>query len=102
MWDGYGGHEQAITACICTVPDGVPYDTACVLLPGEHSFIQRPSYVSYRHMRVDAIEHIEKMLSTSVWIGQPPCSDDVLTKIIGGVCHSRLTPREFKRLFGCP
>lgn len=99
---GYGAAPHVVMVCLCTVPDGVPYDTACVLQPGQHQFVQRPSYLAYRHMRIDPVTHVDQMIAKNVWIPQASCTEAVLQQVIAGVCVSKLTPREFKRLFNCP
>ena len=99
---GYGASTQVILASICSVPNNVPYHTACVLQVGQHPFIQHPSYVSYRHLRIETEAHVDNMIATNVWIPQPACSNALLQQIVSQVCASRLTPREFKQLFNCP
>jgi hypothetical protein len=42
------------------------------------------------------------MIANAVWIGHEECTVEVLQKIIAGICVSRLTPREFKKIFACP
>lgn len=99
---GYGNAPQVVMVCICTVDESLPYDEACVLQPGQHPFIQHPSYLAYRHMRVDSASHVDRMIATNVWIPQTDCTVAVLQQIRAGVCASRLTRREFKQLFNCP
>ncbi len=98
---GYGSTPQIILVSLCSVHDGVPYDPACVLEAGDHPFIQRKSYIAYRHMRVDSEAHVDAMLEKGVWQSHVDCTPSVMQQIIGNVCASKLAPREFKRLFGC-
>jgi len=100
--DGYGSSPHVITACICTLDVDIPHDAACILQPGDHPFIQHPSYVSYRHMRVDPVAHVDQMLVKNLWQAHIDCAATLHQRITAGVCASRLSPREFKRLFNCP
>lgn len=84
-----------------SIRPGIPHDTACELDHGDHPFIKHPSFISYRHMRLEDQPHVEGMVEKSVWIPNSPCSPALLQRIVQGVCISKLTPREYKRLFGC-
>lgn len=95
----YGQAPQFAMVSATTLREGVPHDPACILQPGEHSFIRHPSYLAYRYMRIDAVQHIEKMVACSTWKPNQPCSPDLLGRIVSGVAQSRLTPREYKRIF---
>jgi hypothetical protein len=98
----YGSAPQLAMVSATTLRDGVPHDPACVLEAGDHPFIQHRSYLAYRYMRLDASTHVEKMVSGAVWKPHDPCPADLLQRIVAGVCQSRLTPREYKRIFQCP
>lgn len=97
----YGTTPQLAMVSATSIRDGVPHDSACELMPGDHPFIQHPSYISYRNLRVDGCPHIENMVESSVWTAHQPCSVELLARIVAGVCKSKLTSREFKLLFGC-
>ncbi len=98
----YGSAPQLAMVSATTLREGVPHDPACVLEAGEHPFIQHRSYLAYRYMRLDSSAHVEKMVSGAVWKPHDPCAGDILQRIVSGVCQSRLTPREYKRIFHCP
>jgi hypothetical protein len=100
--DGYGPLAQVAMVNATTLREGVPYDPACVVEAGEHAFIKHRSYLAYRHMRVDTSTHVEHMVRSGAWTARDPCSPDLLHRIAAGVCLSRLTPREYKRVFECP
>ena len=96
----YGTQPQLAMVSVTSIKEGIPHDTACVLAPDDHPFIQRPSYVAYRHLRIDSLSHVSQMVGSS-WQQHQQCSPVLLQRIIQGVCLSRLTPREFKAIFGC-
>ena len=97
----YGLSPQLAMVSATTLRDGIPHDPACVLQPGEHAFIQHRSYVAYRYMRIDASRHVEKMVGAAIWKPHDACSPELLQRIVAGVCRSRLTPREYQRIFRC-
>ena len=98
----YGQAPQILAASVCSIKVGLPHDTACVLQPGDHAFVQHPSFVSYRHMCVEPEQHVLKMVEQNVWPQNQPCSPQLVQQLIAGVCASKLTPRIYKGFFGCP
>lgn len=84
-----------------SVRPGIPHDTACELQPGDHPFVKHDSFIAYRYMRLEDEPHVVGMVGKSVWTPNSPCSPELLQRIVKGVCISKLTPREYKRLFGC-
>jgi hypothetical protein len=98
---GYGSTPQIAMVSATTLREGIPHDPACVLEPGDHPFIQHRSFISYRHLRLDTDPHVGRMVDSAVWSRHEPCTPALLQRIVAGVCLSKLTPREYKRLFGC-
>lgn len=98
----YGQHEQMLMVSATTLRPELPHDNACVLNAGDHPFIQHPSYVTYRHARLDARAHIVEMVRSGVWVPHEPCSDDLAARVLYGMRVSRLAPREFKSLLPPP
>ena len=62
---GYGPKPQAVMVSATTIRDGIPHDSACELRAGEHPFIQHPSYIAYRYIRLDQTEHVESLVQSS-------------------------------------
>ena len=44
--------ERVLLVNFSSVKEGVPLDSACVLLPGEHPYISKDTFVYYRHAQV--------------------------------------------------
>ncbi|MCD6672662.1 MAG: hypothetical protein LT106_07390 [Burkholderiaceae bacterium] len=84
---------------VTTIRSGIPHDTACELHAGDHPFIRHPSYIAYRHMRVDASAHTAEMVMRGLWKPHERCSPELLARVIAGARVSRLIPREFKAWF---
>ncbi|QPS58455.1 hypothetical protein I6G53_16785 [Serratia plymuthica] len=45
---------------VSSIKPGVPHDNACVLNPGEHRFIQHPSYVVYAEAVIWRVENVAR------------------------------------------
>lgn len=98
---GYGKAPQIVLVNVSTIRDGVPFDPTCIIEPGEHPFIQKRSYVVYRHARVEAVPHVSRLVADATCHPHVPCPAALLGRVAAGICASRMTPREFKRIFGC-
>ncbi|MFZ3160696.1 MAG: hypothetical protein WA134_11045 [Rhodoferax sp.] len=96
----YGTNKQFISVNISSIYPGVPFDEACILEPGAHPFVKHPSYAAYRHARIDAQQHLEKMVRDGVWKPHRPCSAGMFEKIMRGAFVSRLISREIRAFLG--
>ena len=97
----YGSMAQVAMVSVTSIRDGAPHDSACEIQSGEHPFIEHPSYVAYRYMRIDSESHACEMVAKKIWVPNHSCSAELLSRIVGGVCRSRSISREFKQIFGC-
>lgn len=93
-----GSKPHVLSVGISSIRANIPYDNACIIKSGEHPFIQHDSYVRYRDARIDAVEHIEKRVHEGVFSVKPPCSAELLSRIITGASTSRYASREVKLL----
>jgi hypothetical protein len=97
----YGPKPQFAMVSATTIREGIPHDPACELHAGEHPFIRHPSFIAYRYLRIEESAHLDQMMEKSIWMPNEPCTAALLQRIVAGVCRSKLTPREFKRVFNC-
>lgn len=97
----HGKVDQFISVSVTTIYEGLPHDPACVLMLGDHPFIKHPSYVTYRHARVDQDRHMAMMVDSGTWKPNSPCCPETIKKIVQGVCRSKLVSREIKQFMGC-
>ena len=91
--DGYGAQDHVVLVSFTSVRPGLPHDTACVVLPGEHSFINHESYVYYREPRIEPVASVNSMIERGLWIPQAPCTSDLLVRIVNGFYRSKRVPR---------
>ena len=59
------------------------------------------SYVTYRRARVDQDKHMAMMVDSGAWKPNTPCCPETITKIVQGVCRSKLVSRDIKQFMGC-
>jgi hypothetical protein len=43
--------KHALLVNIASVPNGLPYDSTCILKPGEHRFIKHESYSTFNGIK---------------------------------------------------
>jgi len=98
---GYGNANQIALVSITTKYPGVPFDSACEVAAGEHDFIRHDSWVAYKYLRIDSEAHAHARIADHIWIEHIACSEALLQRIRAGVCVSRFTSGEFRRMFGC-
>lgn len=97
----FAGHAQpphVLLLSVTSIRQGVPPDDACLLQPGEHPFITRPSYIYYREPRIEPVSHVQNMIAQVVWQPKPPCSPQLLARIVAGLHKSKRMPRHILNL----
>ncbi len=66
-----------------------PHDKACLLSLGDHSFITRPSYVSYRHAIILTAKQIMDGVRDGKFIHKDCINENVFSRICQGLLMSK-------------
>lgn len=95
----FDGHppQCCISVALCTIRT-TPYDATCVVQLGEHPFVTSPSYIAYRHTRIDPSSHLEEMAHKHVGFPQDTVSIELLHRVRSGIHASKQTPNFLKKL----
>jgi hypothetical protein len=81
------------------IPTGpAPYDKTVVVQAGTHKFIKHPSYIVYRHPRLDRVVDLVKRVEAFQFSPQDPVANDLLQKLIAGLYESSQTPGYIKEI----
>lgn len=91
-----GGQHQFISFPVCTVRDHARIDDACIVRPGEHSFIKSESFIEYRNARVDSVAHLTKCVKAKTFIPHDQASEELMEKIKAGISASKFIGRYIK------
>ena len=96
---GYGTADHCVLVNISTIDPSMPYDSTLVLQPGDHPFINSPSYCYFRGARVDRASHLDECIGIGKFIMRPPpFTPQQVSAIKQGLLNSPKVSREFKRL----
>jgi hypothetical protein len=77
-------------------------DATTRLAAGEHPFITKDSYILYRKCRIETAEDLGKGVDGGIFIPRDAAGNELMAKILAGICTSEQTPRKVKRYAGCP
>lgn len=72
------------------------YDSTCIVTPGEHPFIKKPSFIEYRKARIEKASHVVKCREATYWFPHEPVSNELFTRICMGILDSPHTPKRIK------
>ena len=91
--------NEYILVCVCSQREGSFFDPTCEVVKGDHSFIQHPSFVDYRHTRVETAEHLRTLLGGWMAWQRHDVSKAVLDKMSDGVLESDFTKGHVERAY---
>ncbi len=87
-FNGYGPALCMALVNFSSVPNPPAlFDPTCVLTAGCHPFVQRESYVYYRHTRIEQERDVQQRLAKGVYIPHEPVGTELLARIKVGLLH---------------
>lgn len=90
--------QSCISVALCSIGNLPNYDATCVVQPNEHPFVKHPSYVAYRHTRIDQASHFEQMVQNYTAFPQQDAPQVLLHRIRAGIHASKQTSNLYKQL----
>ena len=84
---------QVLLVSICSRQDKYD-DKTCTLGPSVHAFLNRKSYVSYRHARIESASDLQKRVANGTIEPLTNLKDTILEEICVGFAKSDKTPRK--------
>ncbi len=86
--------KQVLLVNIASVPNGLPYDSTCILQPGEHRFIKHESYVYYAKARIESANALLRGIKSGQLMAHEIMDEAVVKRICDGLQQSpHTTPR---------
>lgn len=97
--DPAGEDQLVLIVSISTVKAGGRHDQTCLLYPGDHPFIQVPSFVMYGMSRLEPAKKLIKAVDQGIFVPKDPIDGGIFARICNGVLDSAFTATEFKVFF---
>lgn len=92
--DPHGESGEVLIVSVTSIPLSNLYDPSCSLNPGEHPFIVRDSYVSYRFTRKVQAQALEDQVKQGEFIAKPLMDEKIFKYVIEGFFDSpHVTPK---------
>jgi hypothetical protein len=91
--------KQVLLANIASVPNRLPYDSTCILQPGEHRFIKHESYVYYAKARIEAANALLRGVKSGQLIAHEIMGQAIVQRICDGLQQSPHTTPRIQRFF---
>lgn len=88
-----------LVAVVSSIKPKIKYDTTCVLQPGDHGFLDKPSFVLYGKLTQMLAVHITKMIDQKFYVEKDPVTGEVCDRICEGVLDSDFTTNGMRRYY---
>ena len=92
------GKDSHLLTSLSTLDESLPHDPTCILRAGDHPFVTRDSYVSYRDSRIVETTKIIKGVETGVFVAKDLMEISIVESICIGL-GSQQTPEKIKRFY---
>jgi hypothetical protein len=100
VFKGYGSMDHCVFVGISSIRASVPYDATYVLAPGDHPFVQRPSYIYYKGVRIEPAQQIDRLIAQKYFtLHATPFTQTQVFAVRAGFKTSPTINRAFKALF---
>jgi len=93
------GKDSILLTSLSTLDAAYPYDPTCILHPGDHPFVTRDSYVSYRDSRILETAKIVNGVTSGVFVVKDLMDSSIVDRICDGLSISPHTTEKIKRFF---
>lgn len=93
-----GNKVSVLLTNLSTLDIALQHDPTCILHLGDHPFVTRDSYVSYRTSRIQEAEKIINGVASGMLVAKEPMDSGIVDRICEGL-DSYQTPEKIKRFF---
>jgi hypothetical protein len=90
---------SVLLTSLSTLDLSLPHDPTCILQPGDHPFITRDSYVSYRSSQIREEAKLINGVQSGVFVAKDLMDFAIIEKICAGLDVSRQTPIKANRFY---
>jgi len=92
---------QVLLVSISSKPEGYSesYDATCSLKQNAHAFLNRTSYVSYKHALIESASALQKRVANGTAEPREELRPPILEEVCAGFAKSAVTPRKCQILY---
>lgn len=90
-WDG------VLAVNISSIKPGIYHDPSCIVLPGQHPFVNRESWVVYKEAVVMQCDRLAYKLASGEVRGHQTVTDELFANVRAGFDISRMVTQKIKR-----
>jgi hypothetical protein len=92
------GRRHVLLASVCSMKDfGLYNDETCVIQPGEHPFVKKPSFIHYGLLRSEPEQAVLDSLANGYYVARSDAfSSELLRRVADGVAISKHVKRYIK------
>jgi hypothetical protein len=94
-----GAGKHVLLVNIASVPNGLPFDSTCILKPGEHPFIKHESYVYYAKARIEPAEALLRGVKSGQLVPHHIMDEAIVERICSGLQKSPHTAKKFLEFY---
>ncbi|MCC2626032.1 MAG: hypothetical protein K0R14_1905 [Burkholderiales bacterium] len=91
--------SEVLLVNVSTIRNGIIFDEACIIEPGEHPFIKNRSFIFYRHARLEESKNLIRKVKSGEFIAHEAISDILYNKIAAGLLKSKFLASKFKYFY---
>lgn len=89
------GGKPVLMVPISSVKPGIPFDSACILNPGDHKFVTQQSFVLYALTRLEDANKLIRAVKDGKMIVHNQVKLDVFSRICDGLNKTTNIPPKF-------
>lgn len=92
------GDREIVVVSVSSIKPKRGNDPSCLLMPGDHPCIIRPSFVSYNFARVVTVGSLQAGINRGEIKPRTTFDDVVFQRVLAGARSSSFTPRKIKAM----
>lgn len=78
------GKNCVLLVNISSIKNDIYHDSSCILNPGDHSFITKPSFVYYSKAEIYSVSGIMQEINQGNYVCKEDCNDQIFKRILDG------------------
>jgi hypothetical protein len=99
LTDPPNADSEVLLVSLASVQEHLPYDSTCLLYPGDHPFIRHKSYVNYAYARIEPVGKLVNGVKQRLFDPQGTLDETVFARVCKGLLESRHTTPKIRKFY---